>query len=213
MVGLRAIDPRKITGLSALFFLAQLCIFFPSMAAEVLLSPPGLRPIKDPSLVILADYYYLNRSIKLPAYRDASGNPAGGWAARFVDTRRFASDQSAWIFFRKSDLQRSATWQSKGGPGIFRFWPVGTTLIIETYQGNGFKKENDRLLEIAVMSKIDANGDPASKVFYPVNWTYGKFKPDGSSSITPGGVHECHQCHSIAFHLTGDLVFTPFREN
>jgi hypothetical protein len=183
------------------------------MEAQVLLSPPGLRPIKDPFLVIPADFHYLNRSIKLPAYRDASGNPASGWSARFVDTRRFASDQSAWIFFRDSDLQRSVTRRSEGGPGVFRFWPVGTTLIIETYKGNAFQKENEKLLEIAAMSKIDANGNSASKSFYPVNWSYAKFKPDGNSSISSGKVHECHQCHSIAFHLTGDLVFTQFPIN
>jgi len=48
------------------------------------------------------------------------------------------------------------------------------------------------------------------KAFYPVNWTYARFKRDGNSSITSAKVLECHQCHSIAFHLTGDLIFTQF---
>ena len=48
------------------------------------------------------------------------------------------------------------------------------------------------------------------KAFYPVNWTYGRFKRDGNASITSAKVLECHQCHSIAFHLTGDLIFTQF---
>jgi hypothetical protein len=42
-----------------------------------------------------------NQPIKLPAYHDTSGNPASGWSVKFIDTRRFASDQSAWIFFRQ----------------------------------------------------------------------------------------------------------------
>jgi Trk K+ transport system NAD-binding subunit len=48
------------------------------------------------------------------------------------------------------------------------------------------------------------------KAFYPINWTYARFKPDGNLSITPDKVCDCHQCHSIAFHLTGDLIFTQF---
>jgi hypothetical protein len=202
---------RKITTLTAFLCLSSLVLAGHPRVAEVLLSPPGLRPIKDPFLVIPADFHYLNQPIKLPAYRDTSGNPAGGWSARFVDIRRFASDQSAWIFFRDSDLQRSETRQSEGEQRVLRFWPVGTILIIETYKGNALQKENDKLIEIAVMSKIDVNGNLASKAFYPASWAYAKFKPDGNSSISSGKVHECHQCHSIAFHLTGDLVFTLFR--
>lgn len=93
---------------------------------------------------------------------------------------------------------------------VFRFWPVGTTLIIETYKGNAFAKEKAKLIEIAAMSKINANENSVSKGLYPINWTYAKFMPDGNPSITSAKVHECHQCHSIAFHLTGDLVFTVF---
>jgi len=33
-------------------------------------------------------------------------------------------------------------------------------------------------------------------------------KPSGSAFITPAKVRDCNQCHSIAFHLTGDLIFT-----
>jgi hypothetical protein len=183
------------------------------MEAEVLLSPPGLRPIRDPFFVIPPDFNYRNQSIKLPVYRDTIGNPASGWSARFVDTRRFASDQSAWIFFRDSDLQRSETRQTEREQGVFRFWPVGTTIVVESYKGNAFQKEKDKLLEIAAMSKMDANGNAASQAFYPVSWSYAKFKPDGSPSITSAKVYECHQCHSIAFHLTGDLVFTLFPYN
>ena len=201
---------RKMLIPGAFFFLASIAVSVLSMESEILLSPPGLRLIRDPSLVIPADFHYANRLIKLPAYRDPSGNPATGWAVKFVDTRRFASDQSAWIFFRNSDLQRSSSMRKEGHQGAFRFWPVGTTLIIEIYQGNGFQKENEKLIEIAAMSKIKADRNSFFKAFYPVNWTYARFNPDGNPFITSAKVRECHQCHSIAFHLTGDLIFTLF---
>ena len=201
---------RKMLIPGAFFFLASIAVSVLSMESEILLSPPGLRLIRDPSLVIPADFHYANRLIKLPAYRDPSGNPATGWAVKFVDTRRFASDQSAWIFFRNSDLQRSSSMRKEGHQGTFRFWPVGTTLIIEIYKGNGFQKENEKLIEIAAMSKIKADRNSLIKAFYPINWTYARFDPDGNPFITSAKVRECHQCHSIAFHLTGDLIFTLF---
>ena len=201
---------RKIFIPGAFFFLASTAVCIHSMAAEILLSPPGLRLIKDPSLVIPADFNYANRLIKLPSYRDTLGNPASGWSDKFVNTRRFASDQSAWIFYRNTDLQRSVYKLKAGDQSAFRFWPVGTTIIIEIYQGNAFQKENDKLIEIAAMSKIKADRNSFFKAFYPVNWTYARFNRDGNSSITSTKVRECHQCHSIAFHLTGDLIFTQF---
>ena len=201
---------RKIFIPGAFFFLASIAVSIHSMEAEILLSPPGLRLIKDPSLVIPADYNYANRSMKLPAYRDASGNPASGWSVKFVATRRFASNRSAWIFFRNSDLRRSISKRKEGEQGVFRFWPVETRIIIEIYKGNAFQKENDRLIEIAAMSKIKADKNSFFKAFYPINWTYARFKPDGNPSITSAKVRDCHQCHSIAFHLTGDLIFTQF---
>jgi hypothetical protein len=201
---------RKMFIPGAFFFLAAIAVSIHSMAAEILLTPPGLRPIRDPSLVIPADYNYANRSIKLPAYRDASGNPASGWSVKFVATRRFASNRSAWIYFRDSDLRQSVAKRTEGHQGAFRFWPVGTGIIIEIYKGNAFQKENDKLIEIAAMSKIKADRNSFFKAFYPVNWTYARFKPDGKPSITSAKVRDCHQCHSIAFHLTGDLIFTQF---
>ena len=190
---------RKILIPGAFFFLALIAVSIHSMAAEILLSPLGLRPIRDPSLVIPADFNYSNRLIKLPAYRDASGNPASGWSLKFVDTRRFASDQSAWIFFRNSDLRRSVSKRQAGGQGAFRFWPVGTTIIIEIYKGNAFQKENDKLIEIAAMSKIKADKNSLFKSFYPVNWTYARFNPDGNVSITS---QKCaNATNAIALHF------------
>ena len=192
------------------FFFVSIAVMTHSLETETLLTPPGLRPIKDPTLVIPADFLYANQLITLPVYRDTSGNPASGWSAKFVDTRRFASDQSAWIFFRDSDLRRSIAKPKKEDLGAFRFWPVGTCIIIEIYKGNAFQTENDKLIEIAAMSKIAPDRDSLLKSFYPVNWNYARFIPDGKRSMTPAKVRECHQCHSIAFHLTGDLIFTQF---
>ena len=201
---------RKLLIPGAFFFLASIAVSIHSMAAEILLTPPGLRSVRDPSLVIPADYNYANRSIKLPAYRDAFGNPASGWSLKYVATRRFASNRSAWIYFRNSDLQQSVAKRKQGDQGAFRFWPVGTRIIIEIYKGNAIQKENDQLIEIAAMSKIKADRDSFLKAFYPIDWTYARFEPDGNPSISPDKVRDCHQCHSIAFHLTGDLIFTQF---
>ena len=83
-------------------------------------------------------------------------------------------------------------------------------MVIESYKGNAFHKKNEALMEIAVMSKIIEDRDSSAQAFYTVNWTYARFNPDRSPSITSAKVRECHQCHSIAFHLTGDLIFTQF---
>jgi hypothetical protein len=201
---------RKILILGALFFLVAITVSIHSMEAEILLSPPGLRLIRDPSLVIPADFHYANRLINLPVYRDISGKPEKGWSGKYVDTRRFASDQSAWIFSRDSDLQRSESQPQEGGQGAFRFWPVGTIIIIEIYKGSAFQKEKDKLIEIAAMSKVAADKNSLFQAFYPANWNYARFNPDRNPTITSAKVRECHQCHSIAFRLTGDLIFTQF---
>jgi hypothetical protein len=201
---------RKLILPGAFFFLASIAVSIHSIAAELLLSPPGLRLIKDPSIVIAADFNYPNRLLPLPAYRNPSGKPARGWSAKFVETRRFASNHSAWIYFRNSDLRRSVSQQLEGKQDAFRFWPVGTTKIIEIYKGNALQKENDKLIEISAMSKVESERTSYLKAFYPVNWTYARFNSDGNPATTAAKVRECHQCHSIAFHLTGDLIFTRF---
>jgi len=194
----------------AFFLFASIAGSIHSIAAEVLLSPPGLRLIKDPSLVIPADFNYANRLLPLPAYRNPSGQPGDGWSVKFVETRRFASDRSAWIYFRNLDLRRSVSKRLEGKQDAFRFWPVGTTMIIEIYKGNALQKENDKLIEIAAMSKVKAERRSSYRSFFPANWTYARFNSDGNPATTAAKVHECHQCHSIAFHLTGDLIFTRF---
>ena len=202
---------RKLILPGAFFFLASIAASSHCLAAEIFLSPPGLRLIKDPSIVIPADFNYANRLIPLPAYRTPSGTPADGWSAKFVETRRFApSDRSAWIFFRDSDLLGSVFRQIEGKRDAFRFWPDGTTMIIEIYKGNALQKENEKLIEIAAMSKVKAERTSYLKAFYPASWAYAKFNSDGNNVTTAATVRDCHQCHSIAFHLTGDLIFTQF---
>ena len=201
--------PNFIFG-GVFFFLTLLATSIFSMEAEVRLSPPGMRSIKKPTLFIPADYSYPNRPIPLPHYLGDSGEPAAGWSAKYVATRRFASDQSAWIYYRSADLSNSALGENGGFGSALRIWPVGTTLVIEIYKGDARLKNNQKPVEIAVMSKIDNRNDSPNKSFYSANWNYERFQPHGASIITPAKVHECHQCHSIAFHLTGDLVFTQF---
>ena len=204
---------KKITKLAlsgTFLFLASIAFSIHSEESEIYLSPPGMRLIKEPSLVIPADHNYANRSMPLPVYRDSSGNPATGWSDKYIEIRRFASDQSAWIYFRDVDLQRSVLKQTAGERDFYRFWPVGTAIIIEIYKGDALQKETDKLIDIAAMSKIEAAGNSFLDAFYPVNWIYSRFDSDGNPSLTSEKVRECHQCHSIAFHLTGDLIFTQF---
>ena len=179
-----------------------------SAETEVHLIAPGIRPVSKPNLVIPADFTYQNRPPALPNYRDESGKPAAGWSNKYVDTRRFASDQSAWVYFRNSDLKQLVVRETSGVGTALRIWPEGATLVIEIFKGHASPRKNARLTEIAVMSKSEADPKSAEIFFYASNWFYDRFKPDGSSFITPAKVRECHQCHSIAFHLTGDLIFT-----
>ena len=204
---------RKLIIPGAFFFGALMAVSINSLAEDVFLTPPGLRPVKDPTLVIPTDHPYPNKVIKLPAYRDAAGNPVGGWSAKYVNTRRFVSNQSAWVYFRNSDLLRSVSTGKDADKDAFRFWPVGTTLVVESYQGNALSRKKDKLIEIDVMAKIKEGNDSSTQAFYPVKWTYARFKPNGIPSITSAKVRDCHQCHSIAFHLTGDLIFTKFKSN
>ena len=203
----------KIFLLGAFFFLASIALSIHSEESEVLLIPPGLRLIKDPSVVIPASHSYVNRLMALPAYREPSGNLSKGWSDKYIGIRRFASDQSAWIYFRDDDLRQSVLKHREKRAGALRFWPVGTVMIIEIYQGDAGHKENEKLIEIAVMFKIKAGDNSFLNAFYPVNWTYTRFDPDGDPSMTSEKVRECHQCHSIAFHLTGDLIFTQFPQD
>jgi hypothetical protein len=208
MIRIIRLCTRIIIFAGAFLFCALWAVSLHSTEAEVRLSPPGLRPISKPTLVIPADFSYPNRPISLPDYCDESGSPAAGWSSKYIETRRFASDQSAWIYFRKSDLKQLAVHQTAGFGSALRIWPRDATLVIEIFKGHASLRKNAKPIEIAVMSKLEVDQKPAGNSFYPASWSYARFKPSGSSFITPAKVRECHQCHSIAFHLTGDLIFT-----
>lgn len=194
---------------------ALLAIVLHAVETEVQLSPPGMRPVSRPTLVIPADFSYPNRSFPLPACRDESGRLVDGWSGKYVDTRRFASDESAWIYFRNSDLKRLIVRKTSGIGQALRIWPGGATLVIEIFKGHAASRKNANPIEIAVMSKLDAGRESVGKSYYTASWSYARFKPEGTPFITPAKVRECHQCHSIAFHLTGDLIFTqlPITDN
>ena len=142
---------RKLFFPGVIFLLASMVVSVYSLADEVLLTPPGLRSVKDPFLVIPAGYHYRNELVELPAYRDANGKPANGWSNKFVDTRRFASNQSAWIYFRTSDLKQLISTRNDAEQSGLRIWPIGTTLVIESYQGTAIPRSKNKLTEIDVM--------------------------------------------------------------
>jgi len=208
MIQIRRTCARILFFAGAFLFFVLLTAPLHSGEAEVRLSPPGLRPINKPDLVIPADFSYPNRPVPLPDYRDEAGMPGAGWSGKYIDTRRFASDQSAWIYFRNSDLKGLAVRKTAGFGSALRIWPVGTTLVIEIFKGGASSRKIANPIEIAVMSKMETDPRAAAKGFYAANWSYARFNPAGSPFITAAKVRQCHQCHSIAFHLTGDLVFT-----
>jgi hypothetical protein len=174
------------------------------------LKAPGLRLKKDPSVVIPEKDFYANRPISLPHYRDAAGDPAEGWSRKFIATRRFKSDQSAWIYYRRQDLRKSIILHPGPQGNGLCIWPGGTLIVIESYRGGKPDRQRQAPVEIGALSKADHNAASPNKVFLPAEWSYARFTPKGERSISGAKVHQCHQCHGIAFQLTGDLVFTRF---
>lgn len=174
------------------------------------LNAPGLRLKKDPSVVIPAPYFYANRALSLPLYRDAAGDPANGWSRKFIATRRFNSNQSAWIYYRRQDLRKSVILDDgRQGKGLC-IWPGGSIIVIESYQGGGPGGQARAPVEIDLLSKADQNTASYGKAFLAAEWSYARFTSRGARAINGAKVRECHQCHGIAFQLTGDLVFTRF---
>ncbi len=194
--------------LAAILLLWAVTISGASQESVALLRPPGLRLVKDPSIVIPALYQYPNQSLELPKYRNAFGKIKKGWSRQYVKTRRFSSNHSAWIYYRKSDLSRSKVIKASEESAPMRIWPIGTIIILESYQGNTRLINNPKPLEIFAMTKKGNINNSHAKPYYPVNWNYTRYTPQGKPFITPEKLNECHQCHSIAFHLSGDLIFT-----
>jgi hypothetical protein len=187
-------------------------ITLPGRAGEstVFLKPPGLRLIKDPSTIIPALYHYPNQTLILPDYRGSFGRQREGWAMEVIKTRRFFSHQSARLFFRTSDLARSTVFKASGPSRKMRLWPLGTLMILEIYEGNASLEQDAKPIKIAAMAKMEDSGNSSLVSFYPIDWSYATFTPGGEPSLVPDKVKECHRCHTIAFHLTGDLIFTQF---
>jgi hypothetical protein len=178
----------------------------------VFLQPPGLRLVSNPTKVIPAFYHYPTRPLIPPHYLDPVGTPAAGWARKIIRTRSFSSRQSARLYFRAADQAQSALLQVSGPLSEMRIWPEGTLIILEVYDGDDCLVEGAKPVEIAVMAKTVSRRAGPSPLFYPMEWSYGLFGRDGKSRLVPTRIHECHQCHSIAFYLTGDLIFTRFPE-
>jgi hypothetical protein len=204
-------DFYHLCGALILFSLLGVTLGANSADSDIFLKPPGRRLVSDPEIVIPATDHYLNRELQLPQYRSAAGAPLNGWSREFVKTRRFSSDQSAWVYYRAIDLKRTEVIQTSGVPQTMRIWPLGAILILEGYKGDASRIDNRNLLEIVVLTKTDNPNLSAQASFYPVNWSYARFTPDGNPSLSAERLSECHRCHSIAFRLTGDLVFSRFR--
>ena len=200
---------RRLPGILAGILLLVSTVLFAG-EAPIYLKAPGLRLEKDPAIVIPADYFYTNRHLPLPHYRDAAGNPADGWLRKYVATRRFQSDQSAWIYYRPQDLKHAVTFSSSGDPGGGCVWPGNSLIVIESYLGVATDQQAQVPMDIAVISKAGRNTVPYGKVFLPAEWSYARFTSRGEPSMASDTVQDCHQCHAIAFRLTGDLVFTRF---
>ncbi len=200
----------KISCVGVLLLGVSTVILGNAVMQNVLLRTPGLRPTKDPSIVIPTDQHYPNKPPDLPVYRNSSGKPAQGWASKYVETRRFSSDQSALIFYRVSDLAQSTVMKASKELKALHIWPVGTFIVLESYKGNVDSPNSAKLSAIEAMEKMNSHKGSSADSFFPVNWSYAKFSPEGKLSITSQKVNECHQCHSIAFHIMGDLVFTQF---
>jgi hypothetical protein len=107
-------------------------------------------------------------------------------------------------------MAASRALKSSQGLLPLRIWPVGAIIVLESYQGDALRRNSTQLIEILVMRKIRDTQSDMTGASYSANWCYARFTPRGDLSINAQKVTECHQCHSIAFHLTGDLTFTPF---
>ncbi len=161
-------------------------------------------------------YQYVNRSFAMPSYRTPQGDPLPGWRYRVVTTRRFFTDQSARIYFRIKDLHRSRIFPSTSPAATeaMRIWPVGATLVLETFSGRGAFMSDATPVFVDCIRKFqpDASHFPMDTLFAG-DWCYQRFSADGKARPMPAGASACHQCHGTALRLTGDLVFTVFSDD
>ena len=179
--------------------------------ADELLSAVGFRLVDSPQEIALWRYSYINRVFSAPSYRTPQGTPLPGWRCRVIATRRFFTDQSARIYYRIEDVRQSHLFPAtnQGGPAKMRIWPVGATLVLETFSGTGAFMPNTTPVFVDCIRKFqpDVSHFPVDTLFAG-DWCYQRFSVDGKTRPMPAGASACHQCHGTALRLTGDLVFT-----
>lgn len=184
--------------------------------ADELLPAVGFRLVDSPQEIVPWRYYYLNRVFSTPSYRTPQGTPLPGWRFRVIATRRFFTDQSARIYYRIEDVQQSHLFPStnQGGTAMMRIWPVGATLVLETFSGKGAFMSDATPVFVDCIRKFRPNAShfPVDTLFAG-DWCYQRFSGEGKARPMPSGASACHQCHGTALRLTGDLVFTLFSED
>jgi hypothetical protein len=184
--------------------------------ADELLSAVGFRLVDSPQEIVPWRYSYVNQIFSVPAYRTPQGTPLPGWGFRVIATRRFFTNQSARIYYRIEDVRQSHLFPStnQGGPAKMRIWPVGATLVLETFSGREAFMSNATPVFVDCIRKFrpDASHFPVDTLFAG-DWCYQRFSPTGKMRPMPNGASACHQCHGTALRLTGDLVFTVLSED
>lgn len=183
---------------------------------EELLPAVGFRLLGSPQEIVPWQYYYLNRVFSLPSYRTQQGTPLPEWRFRVIATRRFFTNQSARIYYKIKDVRHSHLFPGTN-PGVLakmRIWPVGTTLVLETFSGREAFMSGATPLFVDCIRKFqpDAGHFPVDTLFAG-DWCYQRFSADGKPRLMPAGASACHQCHGTALGLTGDLVFTVVSED
>ena len=184
--------------------------------AEELLPAVGFRLLGSPQEIVPWQYYYLNRVFSAPSYRTPQGTPLPGWRLRIIATRRFFTDQSARVYYRIEDVQQSHLFSStyQGGPAIMRIWPLGATLVLETFSGRGAFMLDATPVFVDCIRKFQPNaGHFPVDTLFAGDWCYQRLSADGKPYPVPAGASACHQCHGTALRLTGDLVFTVVSED
>jgi hypothetical protein len=151
---------------------------------DEVLLAPGFRLVDSPQEIVPWRYYYL--------------------------------DQSARIYYRIEDMQQSHLFPAtnQGGTAMMRIWPVGATLVLETFSGKGAFMPEATPLFVDCIRKFrpDASHFPVDTLFAG-DWCYQRLSGEGKARPMPSGASACHQCHGTALRLTGDLVFTVFSED
>ena len=166
-----------------------------------------------PQEIVPWRHSYANRAFFAPSYRTPQGTPLPGWRFRVIATRRFFTNQSARIYYRIEDVRQSHLFPAtnQGGPAIMRIWPVGATLVLETFSGREAFISDATPVFVDCIRKFqpDASHFPENTLFAG-DWCYQRFSGKGKPRPMPDGASACHQCHGTALRLTGDLVFTVF---